>query len=79
MLKFAFGVFIGGIVCASYVAFSPHDAPGQFRAIGQVLVAKASETKYDICRRQFLDETHCFQDKDNTDVQCERLVHKKCD
>lgn len=79
MFKFAFGVFIGGVVCASYVAFGPNEAPGHFRALGQVLVAKVNDTKYEVCRKEFLNETRCFQDPKNTDSHCERLIHKKCD
>lgn len=78
MIRFFLGATFGCIATLGFVAFGPSDTPRKVRATGQVIAQKASETKFEICERDFLDETHCYQDLRRTADECVKLIKKKC-
>lgn len=77
MFKFLSGVAVGIILSFLYLAID-QDGGKTARAAGKVAVEKIAQTKSDICRRKFLDETHCYQDQQKTSEQCDKEIQKRC-
>ena len=78
MIKFIVGAIVGVLLASAVVAYGPKDTPNQIRAAGSVLSDKVVQTKFDICQRKFLDETHCYQDRKQTSAECEAQIKHQC-
>lgn len=76
MIKFGIGMLTGLVLAGGFLAFGPVGLESKAKAAGKMASGKADNVRFDICQREFLDETHCFQNL--TATQCVSLIKEKC-
>lgn len=67
VLVFVLGVVAGGI--STYVILNPDQAAQKAHQGVATVQTSVQELQHDHCRRQYLDETHCYQ----------KIPAKECD
>lgn len=76
MVKFFAGALAGVALSFAFVAFGPKGTEAKARAAGQTVAEKAEDARFSYCQKEFLEETHCFQNLPN--AQCVSLIQAKC-
>lgn len=75
-MKFLIGVIVGVVISFCYLAFGPKGSETKARVIGSIVEEKAEAMKYDYCKKEFLEESRCFQKLPSG--ECEAQIKRKC-
>ena len=75
MIKFIMG-FLCGIVAMSAIVVGPDAIVNKSKAAGGVAMESMNNAAFEICQREFLDETKCYQSLPAK--ECDRLIQRRC-
>lgn len=75
-MKFFMGIIFGVVLSFGYLALGPKGTETKARIIGSIAKEKAESVQYDYCKKEFLEESQCFQKLPS--AECDAEIKKKC-
>ena len=78
MIKVVIAFALGAACMLAYLAFGPGGTESRARVFGSTVVETATDARKSHCSKEFNERTHCYQDKNFTNKQCDILLESEC-